>query len=393
MKNISFTLALGFLLIFSGCNRDDQKEFLPATEQAFSEVILSGSYYEIGRGAGFHFKHEIALVFEVRNEWFNSLKSAAKADSSALYQSLLDSAARYYPQYVEELKGMADGAGVAFEDIFILNTSAELDAARYITEEENPGCSTMFLVSEDGKFLIHSEDGHRVYAGNMFIAKVFPPSGVSFIALSYPGIMIGNGPGMNSKGIVQSTNFIGAVSWKPGIPRYFLNRAVLESISLDHAIQVSTHPSRAFAYRHNLGSFTSQKMIILEVTPWQYEIFEPSGNYCHTNHLLLSSTAPFPQDEEYVNKSSVSRLEALSGQLATKGEEAINYQDALSMISSHENAPYSPCRHPDGEIAGQTLGTAVFDFNKRIMSVYKGNPCESVPGNKVKTFIFKSEQD
>jgi isopenicillin-N N-acyltransferase-like protein len=391
MKNSVYPLFIIPVLFFLSCKTEISGDFVPSTGKVFSEVRLSGTYYEIGKGAGSHFRQEISTVLDVRKDWFSSLKTEAQADSSRLFRSLLDSAVKYYPQFVDELKGMADGAGISFEDIFILNISAELDAARHLTGEENPGCSTMFLVSEGSKYLIHSEDGHSVFSGKMYLAKVFPPSGVSFVALSYPGIMIGNGPGMNSNGVIQTTNFIGAEKWKKGIPRYFLNRAVLESNSFEDALKICTEPARAFAYRHNLGSFKDEKLWVLEVTPWKFELFEPPFNYCHTNHFLLPSTSEFPQEKEYISTSSMPRFQTLSQEISRISHLNISIEEALNMISSHEKSPYSPCRHPDGEIQGQTLATVVFDLKEKTMTVYKGNPCIAVPEEKIRVFSFSSD--
>jgi hypothetical protein len=56
---------------------------------------------------------------------------------------------------------------------------------------------------------------------------------VSYIALVYPGIITGNGPSMNSRGIVQTTNYIGSVKSEVGIPRYIIGRAILEAMYSD----------------------------------------------------------------------------------------------------------------------------------------------------------------
>jgi hypothetical protein len=51
-------------------------------------------------------------------------------------------------------------------------------------------------------------------------------------------------------------------------------------------------------------------------------------------------------------------------------------QDALlELLSSHEGAPYSPCRHPEGDVSGATLGTALFDVAEGRRRLYVSNPC------------------
>ena len=56
----------------------------------------------------------------------------------------------------------------------------------------------------------------------------------------------------------------------------------------------------------------------------------------------------------------------------------INYKNIFKILTSHTNVPYSPCRHPQGDVKGMTLGTVWFDFEKATMRLYKGNPCQAL---------------
>ena len=83
------------------------------------------------------------------------------------------------------------------------------------------------------------------------------------------------------------------------------------------------------------------------------------------------------QDQEYVGSSSMSRyevltreVERLSGRLDEVVEETL-----VGLLSSHESAPYSPCRHPAGEVSGATLGSALIDVGAGEMRLYHSNPC------------------
>jgi len=41
----------------------------------------------------------------------------------------------------------------------------------------------------------------------------------------------------------------------------------------------------------------------------------------------------------------------------------------------HDRRPYSPCRHPEGDVHGVMLGTAVFQSPEKSMTLYHGNLC------------------
>lgn len=106
-----------------------------------------------------------------------------------------------------------------------------------------------------------------------------------------------------------------------------------------------------------------------------------AGIYLHTNHLLFEKTKDYShEDQEYKNSSSLSRYAVISEKInqLVDGPD-VKPEIFLSMLSSHENKPYSPCRHPEDDVHGQTLGTAFFDINRGRFYLYKGNPCQAVP--------------
>jgi hypothetical protein len=53
----------------------------------------------------------------------------------------------------------------------------------------------------------------------------------------------------------------------------------------------------------------------------------------------------------------------------------------LEILTSHVNAPYSPCRHPQGDVKGTTLATAWFDLENAKMRLFKNNPCKALSDN------------
>jgi len=350
----------------------------PETERSYPMLEVEGSYYDIGYAIGDNFKDRIKKGFDRRAEWFESMKEFCKNDRDNYIDKLKEESEKHFPDIMEELRGMADGSGIPFDDLFLFNVKAEIGAKMAAEKPDVAGCSTIHLSDSTHKWLFHNEDGNVAYADLMYVVKATTPSGVTILALTYPGHLMGNGPSMNSNGIVQTTNYIGSAIYKKGVPRYFLNRAPLEAETLDEAVRLSTYTPRAFAYHHNLGSFKEKRLLSVEVTPDNYQVEEPRGIYFHTNHLILPETKDYPQDTAYVNSSSMSRFTVITGETdSLMTRIRICEEDIISILSSHKGAPYSPCRHPDGEIEGITLSTAFFDLDNGIMRIYKGNPCNA----------------
>jgi isopenicillin-N N-acyltransferase-like protein len=360
-----------------------QIAFKRETYKSFPYIEVEGSYHDIGFEIGRNFGENIKLVLEKRKDWFAGLKGFAQGGGKEYFEALMKITRARLPHLVEELEGISRGAGIDYEDLFLLNVKSEMGARMKVSQPETPGCSTIHLLTENERMIAHNEDGHMAYRGQMFMLKATPPSGVSFIAMVYPGTLTGNGPCLNSEGLGQTTNFIGCKFPKIGIPRYFLNRAVIEAKNLKDAIRIATMPGRAFAFHHNFCSFAEKKTVSVEVTPDNYSVFYPSSIYYHTNHNLHEKTKYLSQDEEYVNSSSMSRYKVLAGLISgIRKPQSLTEKDLIRMLSSHKSAPYSPCRHPDGDVHGVTLGTGVLDVKRKQMKIYKGNPCIALENDR-----------
>jgi len=353
----------------------------------FDFLEVDGSYREIGYQIGKRFGRNIRTIIQRRKEWHDNLmRIFATRRGKILSNELMRLTRKHFPQFLDELSGMAEGAGMDFKALWVMSVKSELGAL----EKENPGCSTIFYKTKNTLWLFQNEDGHVAYLDQMFIVKVHPPSGVSFLSLVYPGILTGNGPSMNSRGIIQTTNYIGSVKAAIGLPRYVIGRAILEAESLEEARQIATMQPRAYPYHHNIAGIREQRYLSVETTPAVFQVKEPEGIYYHTNHLLFEKTKNYRnEDLSYKNSSSMSRYTVLQKTLKkTVQQEKLLPEDFLAVLSSHENSPYSPCRHPQGEVKGQTLGTAFFDISRGILRLYRGNPCQAVPGHFSRDFKF-----
>lgn len=374
---------------------DDEKEkggpgpemgpLVEGTDSAFPYVEVAGTPRDIGRGIGRMFGDRVRLGLERRAGWFEPLKTFAMGEGRGAYDTFLAAARKHAPRAYEELVGWSEGSGVPFEDMATLNLKAELraliderDRKAAIPAEENPGCSTVVQVASGEVIHVHNEDGHDAYRDLMFMIKAVPNDGPAYFCMSYPGILPGNAPAMNANGLVQTTNFIACKEVRLGVGRYFLDRMILEARSIDEALEWSTHPERAFGFHHVFTDLNAARSVAVEVSPGKQKVREIDGLYYHTNHLVLDGMTDEDQDEEYVSSSSTSRYRVLKAWADGLGDGPgeLSRDELVAPLSSHQSAPYSPCRHPEGDVRGMTLGTAVFQAPAGTMRLSKGQPCE-----------------
>jgi hypothetical protein len=360
-----------------GC-QSGPKAVLPLPADGYPLLEVAGSHRQIGRMIGKAMKDRIGGYLQVARE-FPTCLAYLQGEGRETLDRMLARAQAAFPQLVEELQGMAEGLEMPFLDLFAHTCRSEIDVLT-----DPPGCSTLVLCDGERMILAHNEDGNDLNIGRMFLVKVTPPSGITFLTFVYPGLLPGNGPGFNSAGIVQTTNYIQPRRVADGVPRYFIARAVLEARSLGEAVRMATTKPRAFPWHHNLASLSEQRALSLETVADpepRHDLLEVEGFYIHTNHLLhptLSGegrASPAPYDVPY--ESSLTRLEVLRRTQANEGPPA-DAAGMLRMLSLHEGRPYSPCRHPEGEVHGATLGTALFTSPARTMTLYHGNPCRNL---------------
>jgi len=281
-----------------------------------------------------------------------------------------------FPHLIQELEGMAEGCGIAYADLFAWNCRSEIGAA---SAPCAPGCSTIGLVRGPTMILAHNEDGNEAYAGRMVVVRVRPPSGIGFTVLLYPGTLPGNGPGINQRGVAQTTNYIAPCDAVAGIPRYFIGRAVLEASSLAHAIELATTPGRAFPWHHNLASCGDGRLVSLETWPGRHHKRDVAGLHLHTNHLVHPEMQGLAEKKKYLARSSLPRLRSL--QRLAAGRQLRERDDLLALLQDRTGSPCKLCRRPGDEVPGVTVATASFAAPRSSMVLRNGPSCNG-PENR-----------
>jgi len=341
----------------------------------FSLVEISAQdNFELGEKIGRNFRHQIQLGIKRRKKWLAKLKNFAQEKPKERILPFLSSLKEHFPQYLDELKGIAHGAELDFNLLFILNLNPELGAMMRKAKETN--CSTIMVKAQDKILLGHNEDGSEKYLDLMFLLKARTPKG-EFLVLTYPGIIPGNGPGINNYGIIHTCNFIGSKNWQEGVPRYFIDRAMLEAKNMKQAIKTASHPARAYSQAHNLVSVSENRAVLVESSVNKVAVKEIKGVQIHTNHYLLKE---MKQEEEFslYKAGSLPRLKAIEKELKGLAPNQLDLEKIHQALSIHHNYPFSPCRHPNRIIPGATLGSFLFSSSPKLVRYYYQAPCQNL---------------
>jgi len=319
------------------------------TPNSFLPIFqVSGTNYEIGQDIGHQFKDRIKSAFaqsviykyllsqdELNPEWFNRLH---------------DYAQKHYPNYVEEIKGIAEGANLEYRDVAIVN----FRGSEYVES-----CSTTIFKNQSNNIIMaHNEDHEAILGELAYFLIVKLENGTIFGAYTYPGCISGFSFSFNSHGIVQTGNAMPDPEVKMGVPRHVLDRSMLEATSLDDVLRRAQISPRSGAFSFNLASMSEGRTVNLETTSENSYVTEVDDKYFHANHYI----SPAFQDIPIPHGSSLTRynrgIELLphAEKTAPEALEILWDDNVFLPIQTFSELRY-------GSRSGGTLCTALFEIS------------------------------
>ena len=362
-----------------GCKKDEDGP-TPEQQPHFNYMEVSGTHHDIGKQIGERFSKEIVASHLAISGIVTAANEIVQAAPDVFYDPFLEASQNNFSDYINELQGVADGSGIAFQDIMISNMAMEIILLYYeLTGKKkyafpsSYGCSSTAYSKNGKSYLTHNEDLFTSFLSYMYLLKIKVTGKPEILSLSYPGLLPGIPPGMNEAGIVQCGNDIAGLHIEQSVPMAFFFRSVLDSTSIDDAVDIVKSPHRARTMTHNIGSFNENKIVSVEAAPSKNESHNVDGFYVHTNHFILPEMLDIEIDPGGLpsSESRFNKLTELSGAYPDKPND-VNGDLVTSFMSNHD-AEIPPCVHDHG--GASTLSHSVFDFQDKSWKLYYSNPC------------------
>ncbi|CAH1790799.1 unnamed protein product [Owenia fusiformis] len=373
-------------------------------------LFLRGSYYECGFQKGEFFKSEIQTYYEELEPKMSAMLEFYHSKKGRDFcEGMMKAAREKYPQYVDENKGIADGAGITEEKAIMSILWSQLDDALGFAEKEifaaygksiaAQGCSDIFVNNGKEKIIGHNND----WASNMkpFIqlayyaeytlpnGDVVPPQTLLAIG-GHPARMQGSS-WASGMGMVSSLNDLAILDNKlwsgVKLPSFILNRAMQHAKDKDDLVRILTDQGNGIGwgwtfcvnagfiddpnlYNVEVGPSTEAKSSVSVVTISQDKIIEKetAGVYSHFNHVKH-----LPDKGIRVQLCDI--RQARFDELPTPHD-----LESVLNIMGDENHDDFPIYRANGE--GHlwfTNWSSVMDFNGKRVLVYKDNPKTSEP--------------
>ena len=322
--------------------------------QALRTIAASGDPYAIGRVLGDAAAPALRDVAPTLDRFRALMREWSGSDR---VRSLEAAARAAWPQYVREIEGIADGAGVAFDTLFLWNCRGDLpESGDRSRGAGNGGCTTLMLPPGDGRagIIAHNQDDAPELHGLCHLVDVRPDRAPGFVGLYVPGLLPGHSFAVNRAGLVQAVDDLYHEVPAPGAPRHLVCRAVLDCGGLDGAVACIRDSERASGFHHALGCAGDERLLSVEAPAGGCSVVEVHAPRAHANHLL---DARLVHDAQVIDPSSRSRQERAE-ELIDGG--AMDECDPLRVLGDVGASLPIHRRERDAGESVFTLATAVF---------------------------------
>lgn len=272
------------------------------------------------------------------------------------------------PHMAEEIRGIADGAGVSEQELLLF-----LFEELWDSEESESGCTDIAAVGRataNGRLLVGHNNDEAPSTAKPHLLRLIPEGGPEITTVSLGGI--GPSVGCNDYGLVLTGNALYAKDVKVGIPRIVLVRAALEEPTMLRAAKLLLHPERASSYNNVLADQGGQ-VVSMEGSGSAARILKPtdSGILSHSNHYLHPEMKHLDSKED--RHSTVLR-EQRSCHLMEQFAGKHTLRTFARVLRDHKGYPDGICRHGSDAVTGFSI---IFEPERRRFWYAEGRPCQN----------------
>jgi isopenicillin-N N-acyltransferase-like protein len=354
-------------------------------------VRVAGTPYERGRQYGAQARTRIHLSVQAYQRVFAHYAGwdwPAVRRAAAGFEAPV---AAFRPAYLDEMRGLADGAGLDLADVLAINVRTEVMYAAKARQAPLatrvppppaecsafavvpvPGGPATTLLGQNWDWLLHS-------AQTLIVLEARPDDGPDFVTVVEAGLLAKAGLNAAGLGLVTNALVTDADIGAPGIPYHVLLRAILDCATVTEALNVLQAGTRSSSANY-LIAHASGAALDVEAAPGDftrlYPQFPGHGLLLHTNHFLSPRLPPVQDVSLWAMPSSAVRLQRLHAGTPT----APTLDDFRALLADHADYPHSICSHPDPDDhpleQGATIASVLMDLNARRLWVAAGHPCQ-----------------
>lgn len=272
-------------------------------------IELTGTPYERGLTHGRALRDDIHALVDL---WKADMARTARMEAEEFITLFLagtdyESAIRAHtPELLDELRGIADGSGVAYTDLFMFQlvdeywfnagdilgrrNSGSVDLDRYSSDSiglQPPGCTSIGLDRSADRPALTAQnmDIPPFYHGYQMVMEITEPdSGLRTLILTFPGHL--GTTAMNDRGVSINVNTLIQLDYgTTGLPVTYVVRGAAACATQPEAVDLVRSVTHASGQNYIVGG--PEHVVCLECSAGRKEEFRPfpGAPYTyHTNH-------------------------------------------------------------------------------------------------------------
>ncbi|MEM3794755.1 MAG: C45 family peptidase [Thermoprotei archaeon] len=337
-----------------------------------------GDPYERGFEYGSHHKALIRRLLDSHFSYYVKYLGFDK-DSVVREASLFEEPIKTYSDSVyQEVRGMADGAGLKLDEILVLSAfnevfypklsklctsfavrgSATADGLTYIGQNNDEGIDPWL----DGECVVLVRNRQRD-----------APDVLTYTYAGVPAMM-----GINSSGVALCINALRFEAPRVGVPMLVITRELLNQKDLEGAINSIKRANRAYSLNFMIGS--PEGIVDVEATPNQVYVTSSNEALYHANHYLCPVDGYAENRSGDYYKNSSARCDRMAELIKVNlGKHTLN--TLMDVLRDHGGV-HTICSHPRSDVRkerrSRTLDGMIYIPEKREAWIARGNPCKSV---------------
>lgn len=339
----------------------------------FPLIEVSGAPFERGCAYGEQARDRVgrSLANYARLFAFVGLPWEEAQQRAAPYRDVIG---RFDSALLEEMEGIARGAGRPFGEILALNARTEVMPPSFLTGADLGECTAVAVAprasASGGTLLAQNWDWVGSQRESMVLLRVREGGAPAFVTLTEAGMLAKIG--LNAAGFGVCLNILRSVfdGGEPGIPVHVLLRALLARASVRDAVEFST--KLALGGSSNvLCADKGGDIASLELSPRGVRVLQgEGGTLCHTNHYLHPEAAGW-QAEIAPNLSTHPRLERALAHVALRPKHGV--EDLKRLLRDESDGLPSVCRNPDLSLPAdaqlETVASVIMELDRGLMHV------------------------
>lgn len=357
----------------------------------YPRVRVSGPPRERGRQYGEQARERVLAsiaayreVFAVEAAW----DWARVREQAAPFAAPIE---RHGARYMEEIRGIAEGAGVEELDVLAINVRTEVmfaaKARRAARASSLPlECSALAILPErtaEGRLLVAQNWDWLVHSfETVVVLEVEQDEGPDFVTVVEAGLLAK--AGINSAGVALATNALVTAedAGRPGLPYHVLLRSILDSETISDGLAAILRSERSSSANYLLGD-QDGVTVDVEAAPGDFSRtflgYPEDGVVLHVNHFTWADR-DVRDVSLWAMPDSPFRLARLR-QLTGPGAGPLDLAAVQRILSDERMRPYGICCRPDPRDEGvgrwATILGIVMDPAARTLWLASGIPADT----------------